>query len=244
MADDNQIPQEQSNSTVTAPTTSVYPENSGQTPGAATGYQDQQPLSATPPPSFVSQPPTSSTFPAQDTIPASQTPADPLSPPPPVFTQASTSADSGPMVAHFKHKRNPLGGVLIILALLILLGGAAFFFINNRNQTQGDAGDSGGAGIIPKQQLTLTYWGLWEPTSVMQSIISEYQTQNPNIIINYVEQTKQDYRQRLQNSLENGTGPDIFRYHNTWFPMLKQVMQSDSKNGLKRKTICRKSSRT
>ncbi|MFH2062043.1 MAG: extracellular solute-binding protein, partial [Candidatus Beckwithbacteria bacterium] len=82
--------------------------------------------------------------------------------------------------------------------------------------------------IIPKfskpkepEIISLKYWGLWEPESVISQIISDYQVTNPNINIQYIMQSHQDYRERLQSALAKGDGPDIFRYHNTWLPMLK-----------------------
>jgi multiple sugar transport system substrate-binding protein len=73
----------------------------------------------------------------------------------------------------------------------------------------------------PPPPVTLKYWGLWEPESLMAQIISDYQTQHPNVTIQYLRQSPQDYRERLQSALARGDGPDIFRWHNTWLPMLK-----------------------
>jgi len=74
----------------------------------------------------------------------------------------------------------------------------------------------------------LNYWGLWEEPAVIQAIIAEYESKNPNVKINYVRNQKTNYRTRLQARLENGgekdDNPDIFRYHSTWIPMLKNGM--------------------
>ena len=64
----------------------------------------------------------------------------------------------------------------------------------------------------------IAWWGFWEGSTV-QPLIEEYQTQNPKITINYTVQSTEDYRERLTNALARGTGPDIFRIHNTWVPM-------------------------
>jgi|APSaa5957512622_1039677.scaffolds.fasta_scaffold05723_6 multiple sugar transport system substrate-binding protein len=69
--------------------------------------------------------------------------------------------------------------------------------------------------------ISLKYWGLWEPESSISQIISDYQAAHPNVNIQYVRQSHKDYRERLQSALAKGDGPDIFRYHNTWLPMLK-----------------------
>lgn len=69
-------------------------------------------------------------------------------------------------------------------------------------------------------KVTLTYWGLWEDSNIMQGIISDFEKQNPNIIINYSKQDIKQYRERLVTRIGNGNGPDIFRFHNSWYPML------------------------
>ncbi|MDP3994828.1 MAG: extracellular solute-binding protein [bacterium] len=70
----------------------------------------------------------------------------------------------------------------------------------------------------------ITWWGLWEDDSVVSSLISEYEKANPKIKIKYVNQSKQDYRERLTNAIAKGTAPDIFRFHNTWVPMFKSEL--------------------
>jgi len=72
---------------------------------------------------------------------------------------------------------------------------------------------------VSDEPITLTWWGLWEDDVVITPIIAEYESQNANVTINYVRQSKEDYRERLTNALAKGEGPDIFRYHNTWTPM-------------------------
>ncbi len=84
--------------------------------------------------------------------------------------------------------------------------------------------------VLPRwgksEEVTLTWWGLWEDSSIVTSLISEYEQQNPNIKISYVKQSHQDYRERLTNALAQGSGPDIFRFHNTWVPMFKGELDS------------------
>jgi len=77
-------------------------------------------------------------------------------------------------------------------------------------------GKAGGGG-----EVTLTWWGLWEDEGVISPLIAEYQAAHPKVKINYVRQSQEDYRERLTNALAKGTGPDIFKFHNTWVPMFK-----------------------
>lgn len=84
---------------------------------------------------------------------------------------------------------------------------------------------SPGGGQEPTSQtepVTLKWWGLWEPRSVVSQIILDYQKSHPNVTINYSQQNHTDYRERLQSALARGEGPDIFRFHNTWVPMLQK----------------------
>jgi len=78
--------------------------------------------------------------------------------------------------------------------------------------------------VLGNKKVELTYWGLWEDPEVMQSLIDDYQAQNPNVTIKYVPQAKEDYRERLTNALASGNGPDIFKIHNSWVPMFFQSL--------------------
>ena len=80
-----------------------------------------------------------------------------------------------------------------------------------------------GGGVTSKE-TTLTWWGLWEEPSVISPIVADYEKANPKVKINYVKQAQQDYRERLTNALAKGTGPDIFRFHNSWVPMFKNEL--------------------
>lgn len=96
-----------------------------------------------------------------------------------------------------------LGAVL----LLLVFGFLVFKFLLPR--------------IKKPREVTLTYWGLWEPEIVMNGVIAEWEKEHPNIKVKYVQQSQREYRERLQSALARQEGPDIFRFHLTWVPMLK-----------------------
>lgn len=73
-------------------------------------------------------------------------------------------------------------------------------------------------------KVTITYWGLFEDSKTMEQIISDFEKQNPNIHVEYSKQDVNQYRDRLITRINAGTGPDIFRFHNTWYPMLSEVL--------------------
>lgn len=72
--------------------------------------------------------------------------------------------------------------------------------------------------------VKLTYWGLWEDQEIMNPVIQEYQKNNKNITINYEKMSPQDYLQKLLARGKEGRGPDIFRFHNTWVPEVKDIL--------------------
>jgi len=74
------------------------------------------------------------------------------------------------------------------------------------------------------KNVQLTYWGLWEDKEIMQPLIDQYQAKNPNVKIEYVKMTPEDYRNKLLVRSEQGQGPDIYRFHNTWIQEIKAVL--------------------
>jgi multiple sugar transport system substrate-binding protein len=88
--------------------------------------------------------------------------------------------------------------------------------------------------LIPKGQpdkaVTLQWWGLWEDASTMQSLILDYKKTHPNVTITYVKNDPSQYLARLQSRMQNGTGPDIFLFHDTWLPMLSGNLSPLSSN--------------
>jgi multiple sugar transport system substrate-binding protein len=99
---------------------------------------------------------------------------------------------------------------------LAIIGIGAFVYLRFFNN---DGSDQNGQNTqTPKTEVT--YWGLWEPTTVMSEVISEFEKQNPDYKITYVQQKPDQYRERLQTDIAQGKGPDIFRYHASWVPMM------------------------
>lgn len=109
--------------------------------------------------------------------------------------------------------RFPIKKIVIIGLLVLGFLGAVIFGIS-RLRTQS----------VVSQEVNLTWWGLWEDASLVQPVVDEYEKANPKVKISYIKQSHQDYRERLSSSLARGSGPDIFRYHNTWVPMLRSEL--------------------
>lgn len=104
-----------------------------------------------------------------------------------------------------------VGGVVALIALVFIV--------------QFVMAQLGGRKAAPTatKNVTLTWWGLWESNDVLTAQIKQFQDQNPGVTITYSQQSVKDYRERLQGAFSRNQGPDIFRFHNTWVPMLTQA---------------------
>lgn len=84
--------------------------------------------------------------------------------------------------------------------------------------------------ILPKffpakiNQAKLVYWGLLEDAPIVAPIIADFEREHPNITIEYTKQDIQQYKDKLVTRSNNGNGPDIFRFHNTWVPQLLDLL--------------------
>jgi len=74
------------------------------------------------------------------------------------------------------------------------------------------------------ESVTLTYWGLWESQTTISKVIDDYKKNNPNINIVYEKKPPQQYRETLEAQIQAEKGPDLFTFHNTWVPMLKEEL--------------------
>lgn len=77
-----------------------------------------------------------------------------------------------------------------------------------------------------KAVVSMTYWGLWEDKEVIQPLIDSYNKKNPNISITYTKMVPAEYREKVLARGKNGSGPDIFRFHNTWIPEMREAISS------------------
>lgn len=83
------------------------------------------------------------------------------------------------------------------------------------------------------QDITLTYWGLFEPSEVVTPLIEEYiklfEGQNPGstLKINYEQRyydSLSQYREMALSRLSSSEGPDIIRLHATWIPQFSKKL--------------------
>lgn len=154
------------------------------------------------------------------------------SPPPPVMAQPKKSSLRFlPIVVG--------AGVLMLIVVVViikLLGGSG-----SSGSPSADAGLSGNSGsvdpnnenpssstgtsAVPQgEPVVLEYWGLWEPEEVINPVLKDFESKNPGITVSYVKQNHRDYRLRLQTAIASKSGPDVFRFHASWAPMLLQEL--------------------
>lgn len=76
-----------------------------------------------------------------------------------------------------------------------------------------------GSNSTPQEDITLTFYGLFDSEDIYQPLIQQYEAENKNVNIIYKKFTNpDDYLDLIVNELAQGEGPDIFMMHNTWFP--------------------------
>ena len=139
----------------------------------------------------------------------------------------SSSVPPPPTVS-LSNKKKIFPKIVLILGILILavvLGFVGWKFFGNKIG-------------LKNKQATLIYWGLFEPPSVMQQVISDYEKDHPEVKIIYSQQSLTQYRERLQERLIsakqpekkenkevlNSETPDIFRIHQSWIPMFSDLL--------------------
>ena len=132
-----------------------------------------------------------------------QTP-QPVNPNPPPAQQAGDPYYGVPP------KSNPFKKIIIILIVVLVLLGliGGIIFIIGRVQ-----------GSSKPKEVTLKYWGLWDEVAVMQPIISDFERTHPNIKVQYEKQDIKglgQYVERLTTRIQNGSGPDVIRFHSSW----------------------------
>ncbi len=148
------------------------------------------------------------------------TPAPQAGAPQKPAAQAPASSASAPKSAEIR--KSPFRFLPFILGGLVLVGIIGFVLSKVLGGTGTTATPSGTA--TSKTPVTVTYWGLWEPSAVLTEVINDYQTSHPNVKIEYSQQSYRDYHDRLQTAISKKQGPDIFRYHASWVPMLRQEL--------------------
>lgn len=144
------------------------------------------------------------------TDPAAPAPLSPTTPPNPFIPNIQVpGGDTIPPAAGKK----PILRMLLICGALIAAILLGIFVWSNMS-----------GGTTASQEVTITYWGLWENDAVTRQFLADFESTHPKIKVQYTQQSPKQYRERLQSAINRGEGPDVFRFHNTWIPMLRNQL--------------------
>lgn len=229
------------------PAGSGQPQSVGQPPsGQLTTPSSASPAPPSPftsgPPKPIGSPPTplGAKPSGQPPIVPPQPPGDQLPPTPPqtqkqqldsqsTLTESSNTTQNSDknknQLTFAKVKGSPFKFLPYLLGGLVLIGGIVFALakVMGGNKTQPvepvDTEQSARK-TVPNKNVTLTYWSLWEPENVLTEVFASFEEKNPGVKVEYMKQSHKDYRERLQTALASGSGPDVFRFHAAWTPML------------------------
>ncbi len=154
-------------------------------------------------------------------IPVNQSPASATPPQPPPPTSPPPIIEEENFLSTFFWGKilKIVAGFLVALFVLFIVFGVLIPTLTKKKD----------------QKVNLTYWGLWEDSRVMQGVISDFERLNPNISIKYTKEDINSYRDRLAARIANGTGPDLFRFHNSWYPMLSSALSPLPENVISKK---------
>lgn len=155
-------------------------------------------------------------------------PTPPKAPPPQKKAVFATAGSSSPLMKYLPYI---VGGVVIFIVLILIISSLFSGGSDEATTTparspvpQASVTPDTGRQPVTDTSASITYWGLWEPEEVMSEIISDFEKENPGISVQYVKQSHQDYRERLQLAIASGQGPDVFRFHSSWVPMLREEL--------------------
>lgn len=71
-------------------------------------------------------------------------------------------------------------------------------------------GDTGGS----MEDVTLTYWRVFDNDDTFDEIIAAYTALHPNVTIEYKKPRYEDFEEELVRAMAEGEGPDLFSLHN------------------------------
>lgn len=140
-------------------------------------------------------------------MPEEMIPNVPVAPKVPIQEQTLNT----PLPPVRRHRARRIFKIALIIGVIIVILFTVLLFFLPRNK------------VTNNENPTLSYWGFWEE-SLINPVIADFEKENPNIKIIYTKQDPIDYRDKLSVRIPNGNGPDIFQFHNSWYPMLSNVL--------------------
>lgn len=167
-----------------------------------------EPISEQPSGIPAEPPPVSEPMQSTETIVVPENPS-PDNPPPSPFMPQNPGNPNQPTVAPKSKQQNPWSKRILMIGIFLLI-----------LIVLGVAGRFGYSMFTANQLVTITYWGLWEDDASVRDLLGGFEATHPKIKVQYVQQSPQQYRERLEAAIGRGEGPDVFRFHNTWTLMI------------------------
>ncbi len=96
---------------------------------------------------------------------------------------------------------------LIAVLVFSLIIPAIFFSFYNQNENE----------------IVIELWYTYEGRDVIEQAITEYETLNPSVTINFVEQPSSSWIDKFINVAQTGNAPDIFLAKGSWFGELAKL---------------------
>lgn len=104
------------------------------------------------------------------------------------------------------------------IIVFILLIGAGFLYRLPPERRPEFIPGIPGLDTPPEGGVELTFWGLYDNSSVYKSILEEFEKETGHIVEYKKFSDAQEYERKLLTSLTSGENPHIFTIHNTWIP--------------------------
>jgi multiple sugar transport system substrate-binding protein len=120
--------------------------------------------------------------------------------------------------------------IFAAVALTVIIGALLLISLLGGDDEEPAPNNNNSNNEIPKtENVTLEYWGLWEPSEVMNPLIQEYEDQNPGVTIQYSQESFTQYEENAftrikQGSIQGSPAPDIFRINNSWLPKFQPYL--------------------
>jgi multiple sugar transport system substrate-binding protein len=197
------------------------------TPAAPTPPSPLKPIAGSTP--TPPTPPAPAPAPGAPAKPSTGGPTPPAKPP---VAGAATPPAKGPVFAKAggfpikKYLPFIVGGFVLLILVIFLIGRFASRSSTTSTGTTPAKTGTTGTTKAPAKQTTISYWSLWEPCSTLEPVFAKFEQANPGVLVSCQQQSPKDYRERLQTAIAGGQGPDVFRFHASWVPMLKNELSA------------------
>ncbi|MBI2448285.1 extracellular solute-binding protein [Candidatus Microgenomates bacterium] len=123
------------------------------------------------------------------------------------------------------------GGILIVIILAIVLIVAFSGKPPEQSPKNGNGDENSDDGSFDQnEKITLTMWGLFDDSTVIQPLIDSFNYKYPNVEIIYSKKDYADYETSLVDAIASDQGPDIFLIHNDWLPKHKNKLSPAPEN--------------